>query len=243
MHDSTPVTEFAHELMFFCSFTFSSFCPFHRTHWNSMVYQMKLASRSAMDCNLCQQIPRPCRPTSCVHMYFVFILVQPAIPTLLCGLKTMAYHKHTRFVDFYCSECIQCRCRLKERFFCRCYNQVSEARVTTLIAFSMLLSIITGNVRLWKTQGCLILGFGIVHAISCIIVRLALLFVCIKHIYYVFYQTFCAFRKQDFFRASDCTCAVELRLWLSFRISNINMTLTKINPGHLNIWFKLVLIK
>lgn len=114
----------------------------------------------------------------------------------------------------------------------------AEARGTTLIVFSMLLSIITGNVRLWKTQGCLILGFGIVHAILCIIVRLGLLFVCIKNIL-CFLLDILYFQTIGFFEP----LIVLVLQRLSFRISNINMTLTKINPGHLNIWCKPVLIK
>lgn len=52
-----------------------------RTRWSSMVYQMKPASRSAMACNLCLEIPPPCRPASCVQMCFILPFQNSLIST------------------------------------------------------------------------------------------------------------------------------------------------------------------
>ncbi|XP_062284864.1 pleckstrin homology domain-containing family J member 1 isoform X1 [Scomber scombrus] len=87
-----------------------------RILWSSMVYQTKLASKSAMVCSRSREIPPLCRPESCIQMFFIFILVHSAIPTCTPHWFENKGITTASVLDDHCSECIWCCSGLTERF-------------------------------------------------------------------------------------------------------------------------------
>lgn len=85
-----------------CIFRFFYLYAFCRILWSSTAYQMKHASRSAMACNLHQEIPPPCSSVS--SFCLISVLVKTFTLAFPSGLKIMASSRpHTVFLHIQAS--------------------------------------------------------------------------------------------------------------------------------------------